>query len=114
MPNLNISPQARDVTDVEVLSEDARIYSETDQLAWVHGPVKVTNQVVSYQRKDISSGQVIDEQPLELSARELFTQAVWFTVPSDNLIAAGVTTDRLGGALHAAEHAMIGMLPGGL
>ncbi|HIW46188.1 MAG TPA: DEAD/DEAH box helicase [Candidatus Yaniella excrementigallinarum] len=103
--------QARDVTDVEVLSEDARIYSETDQLAWVHGPVKVTNQVVSYQRKDISTGQVIDEQPLDLSARELFTQAVWFTAPAENFITAGLTTDRLGGALHAAEHAMIGMLP---
>src|SRR5699024_11914240 len=64
--------QARDVTDVEVLSEDARFYSAKDQFAWVHGPVKVTNQVVSYQRKDIASGQVIDEEPLDLSARELF------------------------------------------
>src|SRR5699024_5596431 len=103
--------QARDVTDVEVLSEDARIYSETDQLAWVHGPVKVTNQVVSYQRKDISTGQVIDDQRLDLSARQLFTRAVWFTAPAEDFITAGLTTDRLGGALHAAEHAMIGMLP---
>src|SRR5699024_5445523 len=67
--------QARDVTDVEILTEDARIYSADDQYAWVQGPVKVTNQVVSYQRKDIASGQVIDEEPLDLSARELFTQA---------------------------------------
>lgn len=103
--------QARDVTDVEILAEDARAYAAQDNLAWVHGPVKVTNQVVSYQRKEISSGRVIDEQPLELSARELFTQAVWFTAPSEDFIAAGLTTDRLPGALHAAEHAMIGMMP---
>lgn len=103
--------QARDVTDVEILAEDARLYSAQDRLAWVHGPVKVTNQVVSYQRKDISSSRVIDEQPLELSARELLTQAVWFTAPSDDFVAAGLTTDRLPGALHAAEHAMIGMMP---
>lgn len=103
--------QARDVTDVEILAEDARVFSADDQLAWVHGPVKVTNQVVSYQRKEISSGRVIDEQPLELSARELFTQAVWFTAPSEQFVAAGLTTDRLPGALHAAEHAMIGMMP---
>src|SRR5699024_11913626 len=90
---------------------DARLDSETDQLGWVHGPAKLTNQVVSYQRKDISTGQVIDEQPLDLSARELFTPAVWFTAPAENFITAGLTTDRLGGALHAAEHAMIGMLP---
>ncbi|HIY85629.1 MAG TPA: DEAD/DEAH box helicase [Candidatus Yaniella excrementavium] len=103
--------QARDVTDVEVLTEDARFYSAKDQFAWVHGPVKVTNQVVSYQRKDIASGQVIDEEPLDLSARELFTQAVWFTAPSEHFVAAGLTADRLPGALHAAEHAMIGMMP---
>src|SRR5699024_2210996 len=103
--------QARDVTDVEILGEDARIYSAADKLAWVHGPVKVTNQVVSYQRKEVSSGKVIDEQPLELAARELYTQGVWFTAPSEQFIAAGLTTDRLPGALHAAEHAMIGMMP---
>ncbi|NWN88182.1 MAG: DEAD/DEAH box helicase [Micrococcaceae bacterium] len=103
--------QARDVTDVDILAEDARIFSAEDRLAWVHGPVKVTNQVVSYQRKEISSGRVIDEQPLDLSARELFTQAVWFTAPSEDFVAAGLTTDRLPGALHAAEHAMIGMMP---
>ena len=103
--------QARDVTDVEILAEDARIYSAQDRLSWVHGPVKVTNQVVSYQRKEISTGRVIDEQPLDLSARELFTQAVWFTAPSEDFVAAGLTTDRLPGALHAAEHAMIGMMP---
>ena len=103
--------QAREVTDVDILAEDARIYSAEDRLAWVHGPVKVTNQVVSYQRKEISSGRVIDEQPLDLSARDLFTQAVWFTAPSEDFVAAGLTTDRLPGALHAAEHAMIGMMP---
>lgn len=103
--------QARDVTDVEILAEDARMYSNPDRLAWAHGPVKVTNQVVSYQRKEISSGKVIDEEPLDLNARELFTQAVWFTAPSEEFITAGLTTDRLPGALHAAEHAMIGMMP---
>lgn len=103
--------QARDVTDVEILGEDARVYSKTDQFAWVHGPVKVTNQVVSYQRKEVSSGKVIDEQPLDLPARELYTQGVWFTASSEQFISAGLTTDRLPGALHAAEHAMIGMMP---
>ena len=103
--------QARDVTDVEILGEDARLYADTDKLAWVHGPVKVTNQVVSYQRKEVASGKVIDEQPLDLPARELYTQGVWFTAPSEQFIAAGLTTDRLPGALHAAEHAMIGMMP---
>lgn len=103
--------QARDVTDVEILAQDARLVSAGDDFSWVHGPVKVTNQVVSYQRKDLASGQVIDEQPLDLSARQLFTQAVWFTAPSEQFIAAGLTTDRLPGALHAAEHAMIGMMP---
>src|SRR5699024_7091610 len=41
------STPARDVTDVEGRTVDARFYSARDQFAWVHGPVRVTNQVVS-------------------------------------------------------------------
>jgi DEAD/DEAH box helicase domain-containing protein len=36
---------------------------------------------------------------------------VWWTVTEDQLDAARVNPEILGGALHAAEHASIGMLP---
>ena len=43
--------------------------------------------------------------------RTLRTAAVWWTVSAELLEAAGVETDAVPGALHAAEHASIGLLP---
>lgn len=101
--------QARDITEIEVLDTVERV--DAGDLQWCTGPVKVTTQVVSYQRKALVSGEVLGEEPLELPARDLFTTAVWFHCPSEVLVAAGLTMDRLPGSLHAAEHAMIGLLP---
>jgi DEAD/DEAH box helicase domain-containing protein len=67
--------------------------------------------VVSYQRRRIGSGEVIDTRPLDLPVRDLRTVAVWFTVSPAALAAAGVEPPDFPGALHAAEHAAIGLLP---
>ena len=75
------------------------------------GEVDVTSQVVSYQRRRIASGEVIDTRPLDLPTRELRTVAVWFTLSPQSLAAAGVEATDIPGALHAAEHAAIGLLP---
>lgn len=103
--------QARDITEIEVLDTAETTRNEEVELGWSTGPVKVTTQVVSFQRKALVSGEILSEEPLELGARELFTTAVWFQAPSERLVAAGLTMDRLPGSLHAAEHAMIGLLP---
>src|SRR5207248_6556121 len=48
---------------------------------------------------------------LELPERALLTRACWYTVPSDGLQDAGIEASELVGAVHAAEHALIGLLP---
>jgi len=101
--------QARDITTVEVLGTT---HSETWGEIGVHfGDVKVTTQVVSFQRKALVSNELLGEEPLELEPRELFTKAVWFTIPEPRLHAAGIDAETAPGSLHAAEHASIGMLP---
>jgi DEAD/DEAH box helicase domain-containing protein len=75
------------------------------------GDVKVTTQVVSFQRKALISNEILGEEPLDLGARELFTKAVWFVVDNRSLTAAGLIEAQFPGALHAAEHAAIGLLP---
>jgi DEAD/DEAH box helicase domain-containing protein len=75
------------------------------------GTVDVTSQVVSYQRRRIATGEVIDTRPLDLPARQLRTSAVWWTISPDALESAGVEWPDVPGALHAAEHASIGLLP---
>ncbi|MEV6305138.1 DEAD/DEAH box helicase [Actinoplanes sp. NPDC051861] len=100
---------ARDVTNLSVVS--VRSYVDAGPVGLFLGEVDVTNQVVSYQRRRIGSGEVIDTRPLDLPVRELRTVAVWFTVSPDALVAAGVEPADFPGALHAAEHAGIGLLP---
>jgi DEAD/DEAH box helicase domain-containing protein len=103
------STHARDVTDLSVVS--VRSYVNAGPVGLFLGEVDVTNQVVSYQRRRLGSGEVIDTRPLDLPPRELRTVAVWFTVSPPALEAAGVEPPDFPGALHAAEHAAIGLLP---
>ena len=72
--------------------------------------VRVTEQVVGYLRRR-AAGDLVDLVPLDLPEQILDTIAVWYTVPLSGLHAAGIPDPRLAGALHAAEHAAIGLLP---
>lgn len=56
-------------------------------------------------------GEVLGEAKLDLPPRTLRTRAVWWTVTEDQLDEARINPEILGGALHAAEHASIGLLP---
>src|SRR4029453_545675 len=103
------STHARDVTDLSVVQ--VRSYVDAGPVGLFLGDVDVTNQVVSYQRRRIGTGEVIDTRPLDLPVRELRTVAVWFTISPHTLLAAGVEAPDVPGALHAAEHAAIGLLP---
>jgi DEAD/DEAH box helicase domain-containing protein len=75
------------------------------------GDVRVTTQVVGYQRKMHLSGEVIDERPLHLPPQTLETRSVWWAIPDQVIARARVTPPALPGAAHAAEHAAIGLLP---
>ncbi len=103
------STHARDVTSLSVAA--VRQYVDAGPVGLFLGDVDVSNQVVSYQRRRIGTGEVIDTRPLDLPVRELRTVAVWFTVSPGALAAAGIEPADVPGALHAAEHAAIGLLP---
>jgi DEAD/DEAH box helicase domain-containing protein len=101
--------QARTTTDITIVSEDA---CAPLGVAIVHlGTVEVRSQVVAFQRKQISTNSVIEVRDLDLPQRALVTRACWYTVPPDGLEAAGVEASEVVGAVHAAEHGLIGMLP---
>lgn len=100
---------ARWVTTTEIQSVDAEV--PWGPVTWGFGSVDVTTQVLGYQRKRIPDLQVLGTEELDLPARTLRTTAVWWTAPAEVLLAAGVTVEAAPGALHAAEHASIGLLP---
>jgi DEAD/DEAH box helicase domain-containing protein len=100
---------ARDLTDIAIV--DATRSRRVADVALHFGTVDVTNQVVSFQRRRIFTGEVLGEEPLDLPARQLRTRAVWWTLGSRAIGASCLDVADLPGAAHAAEHASIGLLP---
>ncbi|MFJ6696373.1 DEAD/DEAH box helicase [Streptomyces sp. NPDC091272] len=103
------STTARDTTAISILSTDTTVHWGTARLHY--GSVEVTNQVVSFLRRKLITGEVLGETKLDLPPRTLRTRAVWWTITEDDMDAARLTPEILPGALHAAEHASIGLLP---
>jgi DEAD/DEAH box helicase domain-containing protein len=99
----------REVSSLSVAS--VRSYVDAGPVGLFLGPVEVTSQVVDYQRRHVSTGDVIDTRPLDLPPRSLHTVAVWWTVSGNALASTGMDATDLPGALHAAEHGAIGLLP---
>ena len=74
------------------------------------GRVSVTEQVIAYQRKAVRDGSTLAVVPLVMPEVTFETEAVWFC--PDGLLLEGLEEmPRLLGALHAAEHALISLLP---
>ena len=102
--------RSHDVSSVRILRERER---ETwgNGVQWCFGDVEVTNQVTSYLKLALPGLGVTSNHPLDMPERTLPTTAVWWTIPQEVCEAAGVDAKLLPGALHAAEHASIGLLP---
>ena len=73
-------------------------------------PVSVTHRVIGYLRRR-PSGEVIDFIELDMPEQTLPTTAVMYTIDPEALRTDGIEPSRIPGALHAAEHAAIGLLP---
>ncbi|PRQ12172.1 DEAD/DEAH box helicase [Corynebacterium sp. 13CS0277] len=106
------STRARESTDIALLSEPAGedVVRLGAGVFVARADVEVTHQVTDYLVRN-AGGETVDVVPLGYPPRPLVTRAVAFTIDPLVLQAAGVEPSRVPGALHAAEHAMIGMLP---
>jgi DEAD/DEAH box helicase domain-containing protein len=98
-------------TDTSVSIIEQQHVRVVGRAALALGAVEVQSQVIGYQRRDAFSGEVLGNEPLELPPTRLVTRAFWYTVDAELVTDAGLDPARLPGALHAAEHAAIGMLP---
>lgn len=107
--SVDYTTMARDISEISIV--DVREQRSWGAATINLGTVDVTAHVVSYQRRRIITGEVIDEHPLDLPPRELRTTAVWWTVSDDQWAAAELAMADLAGAAHAAEHASIGLMP---
>ncbi len=112
------------------------------------GDLEVTEQVIAYQKRDLTDQHIIDTTTLDLPEQTFTTQAFWLAIPGQTIEAALAKLARAGspaaagspadtadaaaataaspvrpvvpgatdesatpGSLHAAEHALIALLP---
>jgi DEAD/DEAH box helicase domain-containing protein len=105
--DVDYTTYARDITSVDLIetmsTKNAGPYSLN------YGTVDVTEQVVSFQRRRLKTGQILSDEPLDLPPRTLRTKGVWWTVSAETLNQNEIV--NIAGAAHAAEHASIGLLP---
>jgi DEAD/DEAH box helicase domain-containing protein len=74
------------------------------------GGIEVTEQVVAYERRTIRGQDRLELVPLELPTTTFATEAVWF-LPEAHQLAESPEMPQLLSTLHAAEHALIALLP---
>jgi DEAD/DEAH box helicase domain-containing protein len=101
--------QARTVTDIEIVRELEQ--SRLGDVDVSFGDVLVTDQVVGFVRKLVSTNEVVDEETLDLPPQQLETRSLWFTLTGQVIDRSAITPRQLAGAIHAAEHAAIGLMP---
>ncbi|MFN2557730.1 MAG: DEAD/DEAH box helicase [Nitriliruptorales bacterium] len=108
-PELTHTTRARSTTHVDVL--EVLEAEDWGEVAVRLGRVQVTDQVTGYDVVDPSSRRVLERIGLDLPPTRLGTVAVWYVIPFGLLESVGLSSRRLPGSLHAAEHAAIGLLP---
>ena len=90
--------------------EEAELSARRLGMETFFGRVSVTEQVIAYQRKSIRDQATLELVTLDLPATTFETEAIWY-VPSEAHLDGLEPLPKLLGSLHAAEHAMIAILP---
>jgi DEAD/DEAH box helicase domain-containing protein len=76
-----------------------------------YGKIKVTDQVTEYERWCIRTHRRQDRFALDLPPQEFETEGFWFSIPAAIHHQCDAQGVDLMGALHAIEHAAIGIFP---
>ena len=100
---------ARTDVDLRILSVDQTV--ALGELELGIGAVEVTSRVTGYQRREVLTGKILGAEDLDLPPSHLVTRGYWWVIPPSVLRAARIDDATVPGALHAAEHAAIGILP---
>jgi len=107
--NATYYTQTKEITDLHIVRLIRSVICGSVKVCL--GEVEVTTTVVGFKKKAQFTEEVIGEVPLDLPPQHFPTVALWFDLPTevnDKLVAAQL--DIVGG-LHAAEHAIIAILP---
>jgi DEAD/DEAH box helicase domain-containing protein len=122
--SLDLEARRAELIDAEDLDEYTRVRAETEisvlaveeeralgPATLARGRVEVTRHVTGYQRVCLSTGVPLGSEPLDVPPHRLPTRAAWYRLPRAALAGVGLEGPLVLDAAHAAEHALIGLLP---
>ncbi len=113
---VHAEPTRVDYFTVPLTEKDTRILEILDSKhdgglqVWL-GRLRVTERIVGYERKRIQSREVLDRHELDLPPVQFETVGLWWAVPRALEAELKEAGRHFMGALHAAEHAAISLMP---
>ncbi len=100
---------ARELNDIRVTAVEGEKYCGGTRVS--RGEVLVTTHVVGFRKRRQYTEEPLGEEPLDLPETTFSTRAFWFEIPPAAVDRVAARRADFAGALHACEHAAIGVLP---
>jgi DEAD/DEAH box helicase domain-containing protein len=97
------------LTDLRIISQ--QLQKTIGAITVCLGEVEVSTEVIGFKKKAQFTEEVIGEEPLSLPPVKFTTVALWFDLPADSVALLDKAQLDFAGAIHALEHAAIGILP---
>ena len=96
--------------------KDTEILEIVEERSWGgmrswYGRLRITEQILAYTKILIGRGTIIDRIPLDLPPQIFETTGMWIEVPARLKNRLEEEQFHFMGAIHALEHAMIGIMP---
>jgi DEAD/DEAH box helicase domain-containing protein len=101
--------RARGHKETDILSlEDSR---RVAGIAVQRGRLRITDHVSGYEKRAVRGGQLLGVFPLDFLPLIFETEGLWLQIPDSARAMLEQAAMHFMGAIHALEHALIGMLP---
>jgi len=102
--------QQRDYTDIDPVETEAIRKIPGSQSKAFYGPIRIKQVVFGFFKKD-RKGRVLDAVHVSNPPIELRSKGLWLDVPRAALALLTARRLNVAGAIHAAEHAVLSLMP---
>ena len=101
--------RVRSETDIQILHVDDK--KTIGQVDLYFGTLRVRDQITAYDKVSVSTGKTLMQMPLDVPPARFETKGLWFDIAFEICRAVKDSGSDVLGALHAAEHAAISIMP---